>query len=124
MSWIIKVELKPAHASIIKDARYSGVQIGGVTKTPGGPYPVRKGDTIYVYATVQNDGEQRGALWAAIIDNTTGEILASKVDSVAPGDVLSIPTTPIVVYNDMEIYIAAGVGTIIDVAKATDTFGC
>ena len=68
MSWYIKVELKPPYASIIKDARYSGVQIGGVTKTPGGPYSVKKGDTIYVYATVKNDGETRGAIWATIKD--------------------------------------------------------
>ena len=123
MSWIIKVELKPAHASIIRDPQYSGVQIGTELKTPGGPYPVRKGDVIYVYATVKNDGEQTGALWATIIDRTTGEILASKVDSVDPGDVLSIPATSIIVERDMEIYIEAGVGTTIG-ANITDTWGC
>ena len=123
MSWYIKVELKPPHASIIKDARYSGVQIGGVTKTPGGPYPVKKGDTIYVYATVKNDGETRGSIWVTIKDRKTGKILASKVDSISPGGTLGIPSTSVRVDADMEIYIEAGVGTIIGQNK-TDEWGC
>ena len=123
MTWYIKVEYAPPHASIIKDLQYSGVQIGGEAKEPGGPYPVRKGDVIYVYATVQNTGEQTGALWVTIRDRKTGEILASKVDSVAPGDTFGIPATPVVVERDMEIYIEAGVGTTIGV-NPTDSWGC
>ena len=123
MSWIIKVKYAPPYASIVKDARYSGVQIGGVAKTPGGPYEVKKGSTIYVYATVKNTGETQGSIWVAIKDKKTGKILASKVGSVAPEGTLGIPTTPIVVYNDMEIYIEAGTGTTIG-ASVTDTWGC
>jgi len=123
MSWIIKVEYAPPNASIIRDLQYSGVQIGTELKPPGGPYPVRKGDEIYIYATVQNTGEQTGALWVAIKDEKTGEILASNVDSVAPEDTLSIPATSITVERDMEIYIEAGVGTTIG-ANITDTWGC
>jgi len=123
MSWIIKVKLAPPHASIIKDVRYSGVQIGNELKEPGGPYYVNKGDTIYVYATVKNDGEQTGALWVAIWDGKTGRLLASAVDSVAPGGTLGIPVTPVVVNSDMEIYIEAGTGTTIGQNK-TDSWGC
>jgi len=123
MSWVIKAKYAPPHASIIKDVRYSGVQIGGELKEPGGPYYVNKGDTIYVYATVKNTGEQTGALWVAIWDRKTGRLLASAVDSVASGGTLGIPTTPIVVEHDMEIYIEAGIGTVIGQNK-TDEWGC
>jgi len=35
MSWIIKVQLKPAHASIIKDTTVTGVIINGIARPPG-----------------------------------------------------------------------------------------
>ena len=121
MSWYIRA-LAPPFATIVKDPRYSGVQIGGQFLEPG-EYPVTKGDTIYVHATVKNTGESQGALWVAIIDALSGRILASKVDSVPAGDYIGIPSTPITVDSDMEIVIQAGVGTTIGQNK-TDEWGC
>jgi len=121
MSWKINV-LAPAVAAIIKDAQYSGVQIGGSPKTPG-TYSVVKGSTIYVYATIQNTGETQGSLWVWIRDKLSGKVLASKVDSVAPGGTLGIPATPIKADASMELYIEAGIGTTPGV-NITDTWGC